>query len=426
MRRVPRRAPAAPLLLLWVAAAVSVLAAQMVWRGHAYWNFSDGVYLETSRLLLEGQDLYGQVAAAQPPALFLAGAAILSASTGLTWVHAVLSLVCLVNGVLVAVVVRRLTARTALAALAGLTSLVVPWTVRGHLDLTPESFAAPLLLGAALLGVRRETAVWAGVVAALAVAFKLAFLLPVLALILVAPAACRARLAAATGATLLAGSVGAVLVWGGALVDGVVRAQAEVGFQPDVLPGYLVQAAWNVGPLALAAAPLLRGRSVLRDQALLRSVVALAAAGLLLVGTVLKRGSYLNVIQVVEPALVILVFSALAVTSTRIRLAQLLLLGLVLAQSVALVRAPEDPRGFSRPFSAAAGGWVLSGDEVAARVTAARACGSTRPYSGDPYLAFLAGRRMPGDQADLFIVRYAPAALAPQRARQAADQDACP
>lgn len=426
MRRVPRGHLAAPSVLLCLVAGVAVLLLELVWRGRSYWSFSDGVYLETSRMLLEGQDLYADVAAAQPPALFLAGAAILSASSSLTWVHAVLSLVGLVNAILVAVVVRRLTGRTALAGLAGVTSLVLPWTVRGHLDFTPESFAAPLLLVALLLGTRRQTARWAGVAAALAVAFKLAFLLPVLALVLVAPAASRARFAAATGATLLVGTVGALLVWGGVLFDGVVTAQGEVGFQPDVVPGYLAQAAWNVGPLLVAALPLVRGRSAVDDQALLRSTAALTAASLLLVLTVLKRGSYLNVIQVVEPAMVALVFCALAVSAVRVQVAALLLLGVVLAQSAALVIAPGDPKAFSRPFSAKAGGWVLSGEEVDARIAAARACPDGMPYSGDPYLAFLADRRMPGDQADLFILRWAPATLAPQRARLTAEEAVCP
>jgi hypothetical protein len=45
--------------------------------------------------------------------------------------------------------------------------------------------------------------------------------------------------------------------------------------------------------------------------------------------------------------------------------------------------------------------------------------------SGDPYIAFLSGRRMPGDQPDLFIIRYAPIDAAFAR-RAAADRRRCP
>ena len=62
---------------------------------------------------------------------------------------------------------------------------------------------------------------------------------------------------------------------------------------------------------------------------------------------------------------------------------------------------------YGRPFAAAAPGWVLGPDAVDRRVAAARVCPPGRAYSGPPYLAFLAHRRMPGDQPDQFILAHA-------------------
>jgi hypothetical protein len=59
------------------------------------------------------------------------------------------------------------------------------------------------------------------------------------------------------------------------------------------------------------------------------------------------------------------------------------------------------------------------------QVTAARACPATRAYSGTSYIAFLADRRIPGNQPDPFITYGAPINAA--FARQAeADVPRCP
>ena len=55
-----------------------VLVALHLWRGIEYWNYSEGVYAYTSRMLLHGGDLYGHVVVAQPPWQFLFGAAALA------------------------------------------------------------------------------------------------------------------------------------------------------------------------------------------------------------------------------------------------------------------------------------------------------------------------------------------------------------
>src|SRR4051794_33270078 len=71
--RLPRKAAIAALAL-----GVTALVIEHLVRGNAYWDYSEGVYLFSSRLLLHGGDLYGTIVAAQPPPLFLAGAGLLS------------------------------------------------------------------------------------------------------------------------------------------------------------------------------------------------------------------------------------------------------------------------------------------------------------------------------------------------------------
>jgi hypothetical protein len=73
----PARAAARQALAGGLALGVLVLLALHEWRGEAYWNYSEGVYALTARLLLRGHDVYGHVVAAQPPWQFLFGAAAL-------------------------------------------------------------------------------------------------------------------------------------------------------------------------------------------------------------------------------------------------------------------------------------------------------------------------------------------------------------
>ena len=47
------------------------LVALQLWQGLDYWSYSEGVYALTSRLWRDGADLYGSMAAAQPPGLFV-------------------------------------------------------------------------------------------------------------------------------------------------------------------------------------------------------------------------------------------------------------------------------------------------------------------------------------------------------------------
>src|ERR687889_1126395 len=65
-----------------------VLVALGLWHGEAFWSTSDGVYALTARELLDGLGLYGDIAAAQPPPVYLVGAALLGLDDSLTALRA--------------------------------------------------------------------------------------------------------------------------------------------------------------------------------------------------------------------------------------------------------------------------------------------------------------------------------------------------
>src|SRR5690349_7938378 len=79
--RLPRN-----VALVALALGVAALVVEHLVRGNAYWDYSEGVYLFSSRLLLHGGDLYGSIVAAQPPPLFAVGAGLLSIDDSLDWV----------------------------------------------------------------------------------------------------------------------------------------------------------------------------------------------------------------------------------------------------------------------------------------------------------------------------------------------------
>lgn len=412
---------------------MAILALEWVWQGRTYWLFSEGVYLATARAVLDGETLYRDVAAAQPPTIFYLGAGLVAISDSVLWVRAALSVASLATAALVALAAWRLTGRRGVAALAGLASLLMPWTLREHATLTPEPLAAPLLLGAALLAARTRLSALGGLLGVLAASFKLAFLLPAAAVGILAAA--RARyFAAAVGAALVL-AAGSLAVWGRPLVDNLFVAQGETGFQPGVLPGLFAQAAWNLAPLAVLAALAVVLRRRARDRALLRTLAALFAGSLALVFTFVKDGSYLNLVAVIEPAGVPLAAAGLVwLIEDRERLARGARLvpavaacaaALIAAQSLGLLVAPGNPHVFGNPFLDPPPGYVLSSDQVEETAEPARACPPGVPYSGSPFLAFVADRPLPGGQADQFIVREAPT-HADLRRQVLAAQPRCP
>lgn len=404
-----------PWLLGFLAAAAGVLALEWLWQGETYWLYSEGVYLATARSVAGGAQLYEQVAAAQPPPIFYIGAGLLEISGSLLFVRAALSLVSVVTGGLVALSVWRLTGRRAAAALAGVASLLMPWTLREHATLTPEPLATPLLLGAALLAARSRLAAIAGAVATLAVTLKLAFALPAVAVGVAAVRRTRFFVAAAAVCLVLAGAF--LAVWGRPLIDNLVVAQGQAGFQPEILPGLYAQAIWNLAPLVALAALALLARDRARDAALLRTLVALLAGSLALVVTFVKDGSYLNVLAVIEPAAVPLAAAGLVwLVEGRswpgrgrrfVPLAAFASCVFVAAQSLGVLLSPANPIVFGNPFLSRPPGQELSDEGVRQAAARARACPPGVPYSGSPFVAFVAGRQLPADQPDQFIVAKA-------------------
>jgi len=410
-----------------VVGAALVLAINLG-RGREYWEYSEGVYVLTSRLLLHGGDLYGTIVGAQPPGVYLTGGGLLAVHDGLLWVRAVVGAVQLAAGILAATLAWRLTAsRVALAAVP--LALVLPWSLREHGALTPEPFGAVLLLGAALLAVRRRP-VAAGVLAGVAVLFKLPFVLPAAAVLLAAP---RPRTAVAAGAGTAAVLMALSLtVFGDGLWHDAVVAQLHSGrLGLHALAGLWAQAAWSLGGLLVAAAVGVALRRQAREAIALRVAAALAAGWLLTILTNAKHGTSLNILLPVETALLPLALAGAAWSRAAGRRGAVALatagVAFALLQSVTLLATPGAP---SLPFlypGSQHGSWarVASATTVDRAVDAARACPTGVPYGGPPLVAFLADRPMPGGQPDGFLPTISPT-LRDVAARIAATPRVCP
>lgn len=401
----PRRDLLAPALFCLLASA-ALLTTLGFMRGEAFWSTSDGIYALTARQLLGGLDIYSEVAAAQPPPVYMVGAALLWIDDSLTALRGGLELVTLATALLVGFATWRLTGRAWLAAAAGVLTPLMPVMLHQNALLTPETLGAPLLLGAALAAARPGGAAPAGTLAALAAGTKLSFALPALAILLAGHA--RGRSLAWFAATAVALAAIATAIWGADVWRAVVVAQAQSGSTAlRHLPGLLAQEAWNALPLVVLAGLGLASRRRPGDEVLLRTVAAAAAGGLLLGVTVIKLGTYVNAVQVAEPALVVLAAGGVAWILDRTPGWRLLAAGaalLLVAQSGSLLLSPSDPRPHTRPFADSGPRQLLSAEQVEALARAARACPPGTPYPGIPFLAFVAERRVPGDQPDVFIL----------------------
>jgi hypothetical protein len=401
-------------LICWVAASVVVLILLAIWQGRAYVAYSDGVYAESARLVTKGLVPYTDFGAAQPPGIYYAGAVILWLGDSVEALRRGLAVVDLLLALGVLAIVWRLTRRRASAFVAGLLALATPWALLEHAQLQPETFAAPLLVAAMLAGGGRRTSVLAGVAGAAAGFFKVAFFLPAAAIAVAAAAPAPALIGLlASAAVAWAASD---LAYGPAFWHSAVQAQQETGFASmHYVVRAWAQAGWNLLPLAVPAVVAfgLRARALRRPQ--FRVVVAGAVGSLGLLLTMFKQGSYINVLTVVEPPLLILAVCGWtwlvdrrgrpsnwpALTACGLAAA----LGFVEVGS--LLRSPSDPRLFALPFSGKPRGWKLTDADVGRAVAAASRCPPTEAYSGTPYVAFVARRRMPGNQPDEFIIRRA-------------------
>lgn len=402
----------------WLVLAGAALVALAAWQGQSYWEYSDGVYSLSARQLLEGQALYRDFAAAQPPPLYLLGAAALALSDSPAAIRVLMALCEAATSLLVLVAVWRLTRRRGLALAAALASLVTPWALREHAQLLPETVAAPLVMAAALAAGRRGGAVAAGILAALAASLKVAIALPALAIVLATRERRRALSAFAAAAVVLALTF--LLIFGEPLWSNVVVAQAQTGRAALTYVGGLwVQAGWNLAGLLVLAALAWPRRAVIADYDLARSLLAASLGSLLLLATLLKHGSYLTVVVVAEPPLLCLAACGIAaLLGDRARasgagawrgraLAATAAVALLVAQAASLLVAPDHPSLFTRPLAASGPGRVLSDAEVARVAAAIRRCPAGSTYAGPPYLAFVAGREIAGSQPDQFMIRNA-------------------
>jgi hypothetical protein len=410
-RRLPRNVALSALGL-----AVTALIIEHLVRGNAYWDYSEGVYLFSSRVLLHGGDLYGSVVAAQPPPLFVIGAGLLSIDDSLGWVRWAVGAVEVGSGMLAAQVVWRLTASRSAAALAAPLALLTPWVVHEHGSLIPEMFVAPLVLGGVLLAPQPRRAPWLGVLAALLTAFKLSYALP--AVVLIAMSADWRRAARWALATAVAELAVTFAVFGPAGVwrDTVV-AQFESGHVGvRALAGEWAQIAWNLSGLLVAALLAWALRRHARDRRTLLVATAVAVTTLLTLASTWKLGTSLNSVVAAETVLVPLALAGCVWAlreSRRRRVAGAVGVAAVLfavVQGVALVAFPHvhGAHPFLRLGSGPGYGITLSSEEVDAAVAVARRCPRGVPYSGTPIIAFIADRPLPGNQPDQYLSQLAP------------------
>jgi hypothetical protein len=401
------------------------------WQRNGYWEFSDGVFLLRGREFLHGFVPYRDFAAAQPPVVYLVGAVLLWVHDGLVAARVGLGITGLVTAVLAGVVVWRLTERRGLTVIAVLAMPLLPITLHEHAQLIPETLAAPLILGAVLTCTRPQRTVLCALLLVLACACKLAFVVPALAVVAASPHRRRLLIAFVVIGLVLAAV--SLLVFGTAEWREAVVAQIRVGYTSLLDARELLeQGAWNELPLvALAAGALWRARrepATVGDADLVLPVAAAAAAGLALALTVFKRGSYIDVLVLGEPPLLALAVCGAGWMWRRPRLARpaVVLVAVWLGvQSVSILTAPSAPWAAKRPFSDAGLEWNAGPSTVDQLVSRARTCPAGRAYSGPPYIALLAGRRMPGDQPDTFIIASSPTDAAFVR-RADADVPRCP
>jgi len=423
---------------LWGGVAVGlVLAIAMtLLRGDAMWSSSEGVYALTARQLLDGDDLYSRLVAAQPPVALYAGVVPLLISDTLDAIHVAMALLQLAGGALAAVAVRRLTGSSVAVAITPVAAVLLPWAVNQHGVYTPELVGLPLLMGAGVLAARERGAPWAGILLALAVFTKLPFVVP--AVLVAVFAADRRRTITWLAGALVVQAVAYTLLFGTAIWEQTILAQRDSGFDPlGSIPGVAAQTVWNLLGLLVGCALLAYHRaSWPADRRQLVVSAALAAGTAVTWISTTKDGTSLNVTVPIELALVPVAVAGFVVawravgpaSSTGARMAGRWALpvvaALALAQSVAVLVPPHDAFPWVRPGSPPTFGESASKELVRQKVEAARTCADGVPYGGLAYYAFLADRRMPDRQPDTFLTKHSDR-LQPVLARMLADAPTC-
>lgn len=431
-----------PALAVGLGAAMLVIAWVTATRWNTYWNFSEGVYAMTSRELIHGQDLYRGVVVAQPPNMFLVGGAALLVSDTLGGLRIAMDLFQLGGGLLAALAVWRMTGSRWLAAAMVPIAVALPWAVHEQGTLTPEVVVLPLLMGAAVLVARPRTAVIGGVLLALACFTKVPYLIPAVLVTIAVRTRWRVLLGLSVGLAVQA--LAGWLVFGDGLWNDAIVAQLQSRHRPvPVMLRIAEQAGWNLAGLLAGVVLLLivfvarRRRDTDPDQ--LRASFALALGLGLTFASVLKKGTDLNILVPIElsllPVAAVGWWSAWGAGRARaatitIRATVVALVGLTVVQGPSLAVAPVREALFRRPGGGNVSGFqrrtfawgrYLGSGQVGAIVARARTCPAGEPWGGAPFFAFLADRRMPAGQPDLYIisqVRYHRRTLARVRADQ--------
>jgi hypothetical protein len=240
---------------------------------------------------------------------------------------------------------------------------------------------------------------------------KLPFALPAAALIAASPA--RGTAARWAAGALAAQALVFTAVFGTGFWDQILKAQAQAGDGLEGSIGSWIQPGWNLFPLIAFAGVALWLRRQAKDPQLLLTVAAAAAGAVAGIVTIVKPGTGLNVVVPCEPLLAVLAVAGVVwalQTPMRVRAAVAAgALGLLmLAQSASLLVDPANPRPFNRPGSST-GGWKAgyTREQVDRMVARARRCPPASVYAGPQLVAFIANRRVPADQPDVFIISRA-------------------
>ena len=387
---------AAPALV----AAVAVGWAAIHSVGHNFISFSDGVYMYAAS---EGaRALYSVVAVSLPPAPLLLTAAVWKLSPHIETVRLLLALAGLVTALLTYVVARRLFGlgrwTAALAAILALTGPVHAQFVgvEGELLLTP----LVLCLALGLNGRRRVLTV-----AVLGAGFfcKLTWAPFFVAGIIVIARREGLRTAAKTAAASLAFGAAlyalAIAAFGWSAYDvlsQLVLAEANSGYQLDLVLGLAAVIVVLWWPF------LVLGRAGLRDASYdARLLLAAGAVGAL---TMVKQGTFFNVLDPLEPLLATLAVAGGISLWQQRRHALVAICAIAIALHVATVGNGALGKALPIPVGAALVNTQNEDDVDRIAATIRAHSRPDEPVLVNPFFALAADRREPLGAADWFIL----------------------
>lgn len=429
-----------------IATAVAVgvvifVLGQLMRGGLSYWNFSEGVYALTSRLFLHGHLLYSDVVVAQPPALFLYGAGVLSLHDSLPFLRLVFSFMHLIAGLIGGRIAWRLTGKPSAMVFGLVLVMLAPWSIHEHGFILPETFAAPLILASVLLAARKNTAPYAGVILGVIALTKLPFIIFTLAIILTAAARKRVALwAIGTIAVLL---VGSLAIFGAQpMYEQIVVAQQQTGIKPMVtIIDRFSQGGWNLIGLVVCSIFAWFGyRSrCLKDRPLAQTVAGAVFAGFVLPLGIIKNGTGLGTLVPTEAVLAITAATGVVVAHQFVRRStghRRILLGsasvvaslaalFTVAQGISVLTSSAlEPHLFATPNGNAALTWRVGATEIREAVERLQSCPSGAPLQGKGavHMAFITNRSVEADQPDKFLIEHA-SVLAPIRKRMKNSND---